>query len=132
MEPLKPLLLISFVITGLLVTARAEADSTITRYASELNIDGSYSFDIAQSNGAEHREDGVGGQYAQGYFRHYSPEGKFVQIIYVADENGYQPQSDALPTPPPVPAHIQRAIEYIRAHPTPEELADQQVRARQF
>lgn len=55
-----------------------------------------------------------------------------MQIVYTADENGYQPQSDVLPTPPPVPAHIQKAIAYIRAHPTPEELADQQVRARQF
>ncbi|CAD7003080.1 unnamed protein product [Ceratitis capitata] len=128
----KILLPFAITIACLFCTARADADSTITRYATQLNVDGSYSFDIAQSNGAEHREDGVGGQYAQGYFRHYSPEGKFVQIIYSADENGYQPQSDVLPTPPPVPEYIQRAIEYIRAHPTPEELADQQVRARQL
>lgn len=62
----------------------------------------------------------MGGQYAQGYFRHYSPEGKFVQIIYVADENGYQPQL------------YFTSSEDIRAHATPEELADQQVRAWSF
>ncbi|XP_017785742.1 PREDICTED: larval cuticle protein LCP-17-like [Nicrophorus vespilloides] len=55
---------------------------------------------------------------AQGSFQYTSPEGQPISISYVADENGFQPQGD-LPTPPPVPAAIQKAIDYILAHPCP-------------
>ncbi|TDG41730.1 hypothetical protein AWZ03_011836 [Drosophila navojoa] len=56
-----------------------------------------------------------------GSFGWISPEGKHIQISYVADENGYQPQGDVLPTPPPVPIEIQRALDYIAAHPPAPE-----------
>ncbi|KAM7341855.1 larval cuticle protein 2-like [Cochliomyia hominivorax] len=46
-----------------------------------------------------------------------SPEGEHVEIKYVADEHGYQPVGNVIPTPPPVPAAILKAIEYINAHP---------------
>lgn len=54
---------------------------------------------------------------AQGSFQFTSPEGVPVSIQYVADENGYQPQGDAIPTAPPVPEAIARALDYIRSHP---------------
>lgn len=65
---------------------------------------------------------------AQGSYSYTSPEGVQIQVNYVADENGYQPDSAALPTPPPVPAAIARALEYIAAHPQPAEPAQQQYR----
>ncbi|ALC40918.1 Lcp4 [Drosophila busckii] len=52
-----------------------------------------------------------------GQFGWVSPEGVHVALSYVADENGYQPSSDLLPTPPPVPAEIVRALAYLAAHP---------------
>lgn len=59
-------------------------------------------------------------QAVQGSYSYTSPEGEVVQISYVADENGYQASGSHIPTPPPVPAAILRALEYIRAHPQPE------------
>lgn len=64
-----------------------------------------------------------GAEHVQGSFQYTAEDGTPVRIQYVADENGYQPQGDILPTPPAVPAAIARALEYIAAHPQPEEVA---------
>ena len=56
----------------------------------------------------------------QGNFEWVSPEGEKIALQYVADENGYQPQAAHLPTPPPIPDHIIKAIEYLRTHAVPE------------
>ncbi|XP_071551774.1 cuticle protein AM1199-like [Panulirus ornatus] len=47
----------------------------------------------------------------QGIFRFLLPDGRTAEVRYIADENGFQPQSDFIPTPHPLPAH---AIEQIR------------------
>ncbi|XP_022814231.1 larval cuticle protein LCP-14-like [Spodoptera litura] len=55
-----------------------------------------------------------------------SPEGKVYSLSYIANENGYQPQADYLPTPPapvPIPDYIARAIEWAAAHPYNEKKA---------
>lgn len=58
---------------------------------------------------------------AQGQFHYTSPEGQVIQLSYIADENGFQPQGDHLPTPPPIPPAIQRALDYLATLPsTPE------------
>lgn len=44
-------------------------------------------------------------------------EGTQHQLTYIADENGYQPQSPDIPVAPEIPAAIQRALEYNAAHP---------------
>ncbi|EDW60842.1 uncharacterized protein Dvir_GJ20635 [Drosophila virilis] len=56
-----------------------------------------------------------------GSFAWISPEGEKIEISYVADENGYQPQGASLPVPPPIPAEIQRSLEWIAAHPSKPE-----------
>ncbi|XP_030572606.1 larval cuticle protein 2-like [Drosophila novamexicana] len=56
-----------------------------------------------------------------GSFSWISPEGEKIEISYVADENGYQPQGASLPVPPPIPAEIQRSLEWIAAHPSKPE-----------
>lgn len=50
---------------------------------------------------------------AQGQFAYVSPEGEPIQLSYIADENGFQPQGAHLPVPPPIPAAIQRALEWL-------------------
>ncbi|XP_035440438.2 larval cuticle protein LCP-14 [Spodoptera frugiperda] len=55
-----------------------------------------------------------------------SPEGNVYSLSYIANENGYQPQADYLPTPPapvPIPDYIARAIEWAASHPYTEKKA---------
>lgn len=60
-------------------------------------------------------------QVIQGSAAYTSPEGQVIQIQYVADENGYQPQGAHLPTPPPADPVILRALEYLASLPSTQE-----------
>lgn len=33
-------------------------------------------------------------------------DGSVAEVTFIANENGFQPQSDLLPTPHPLPAHV--------------------------
>ncbi|XP_016988959.1 larval cuticle protein LCP-17 [Drosophila rhopaloa] len=94
-----------------------EAGAYITKSGADIQPDGHYNYAYETSNGIAAQESGLGGYQANGGFSWYSPEGELVQIAYVADENGYQPQGALLPTPPPIPAAILKSLEYIRTHP---------------
>lgn len=100
-----------------------EASANILRSESDIQPDGSYNDNgIQAQEAAQIRQLGPEevAKNAQGSFSWTSPEGETVQISYVADENGYQPQGN-LPTPPPIPAAIQKALDWIAAHPQPQE-----------
>jgi hypothetical protein len=98
----------------------------IIRSESENNGDGSYRFLWENSDGTQAEESGYLKpnsnpndepiQVAQGSYQYYSPEGQLISLSYIADENGFQPTGDHLPTPPPVPAEIQRALDLIYAN----------------
>ncbi|EDW50786.1 pupal cuticle protein Edg-78E [Drosophila sechellia] len=107
-------------------------DDTITKFLANQDTDGTYAYDIEQASGIQIKEEGLAGHQARGSYSYISPEGIPVQVVYTADEYGFHPQSDLLPTPPPIPEEILRSIRYIQEHPTPEELADRAVRAQQI
>ncbi|XP_068142195.1 pupal cuticle protein Edg-78E-like [Drosophila tropicalis] len=92
-----------------------------TKAAGDIRPDGGYEFVYETSNGIAAQEAGVGGNHATGSYSYYSPEGELVQLSYLADENGFQPQSPWLPTPPPIPAAIQKSLQYIATHPQYQE-----------
>ncbi|XP_072940188.1 uncharacterized protein [Epargyreus clarus] len=104
------------------VAADARSAETI-KSGYDINPDGSYNYFYETNNGIAAQQQGTprnfGGNpplvpdVAQGSFSWVSPEGKTISVTYVADENGYQPQSDALPVAPEIPAQIARALEYI-------------------
>lgn len=60
-------------------------------------------------------------QVIQGSSAYTAPDGQVIQTQYIADENGYQPKGDHLPTPPPADPVILRSLEYLASLPsTPE------------
>ncbi|XP_013118815.1 pupal cuticle protein Edg-78E-like [Stomoxys calcitrans] len=97
-----------------------DANASTLGLANEVHPDGSYNFSYQTSNGIDFSESGVGSSYASGSYSYTSPEGQNVALSYTADENGYQPRGDHLPTPPPIPDYILRALAYIEAHPFPK------------
>lgn len=109
-----------------------DSRAEISKFRSNAESDGTYAYEVEQTNGIAVSEQGTGGVGAQGSYSYTSPEGVPVSVVYVADENGFHPQSDLLPTPPPIPEEILRSIQFIQEHPTPEELADRAVRAQQI
>ena len=48
-----------------------------------------------------------------GQVSYQSPEGKTINLQYTADEHGFRPVGEHLPTPPPVPADIQAALQKL-------------------
>lgn len=106
--------------------AYANENANVLKREQEVNVnDFKYAYELDNSvkveqQGALKGEDiwQVGGNQAW-----TSPEGEQINLQYVADENGYQviSASPALPTPPPIPEAIQRAIEWIAAHPKSDE-----------
>ncbi|KAK2588166.1 hypothetical protein KPH14_004210 [Odynerus spinipes] len=80
--------------------------------------DGTYTWSYETENGISASETGrpkpgAPGQQAeavQGRFSYTAPDGTPIQLDYVADENGFRPTGAHLPTPPPIPEAIRRAL----------------------
>ncbi|CAK1550819.1 unnamed protein product [Leptosia nina] len=92
--------------------AAFERNAAILRQENVNNGD-SYSFAYETENGITAEENGVAtnGVEARGSFSYIGDDGKQYSIRYIADQNGFQPQGDHLPTPPPIPAEILKALE---------------------
>lgn len=91
----------------------------------EINGDGSFSSQFETANGISEQVEGsvkkiddkTEIQVIKGSFSWTDADGVVRKLSYVADENGYQPQADFLPTTPAVPLPIQRALQYAAEHP---------------
>lgn len=90
----------------------ADATAETLRSSADVGVE-SYNFEYETSNQISANERGelkqIGEEKAiaaQGGFKYVSPDGTPIEITYVADENGFQPQGAHIPTPPPVPEHI--------------------------
>ncbi|XP_037941026.1 endocuticle structural glycoprotein SgAbd-8 [Teleopsis dalmanni] len=101
----------------------------IIRQEQEVNFDGSYKYSYETGNGIIAEEEGylknagtdAEGQLAQGFFSYTSPEGIPIRLTYLSDDGGFQPQGDHLPTPPPIPPAIQKALAYLATAPPPQD-----------
>ncbi|XP_067634218.1 cuticular protein 47Eg [Eurosta solidaginis] len=115
------------VLACLLAFAYANEEADVIHNESEVNPD-SFKYFYEFSNSIKSQQEGhLSGDalVETGQYSYTSPEGEQVSIKYVADENGYHVLSanPPLPTPPPIPEHILKAIAYIEAHPPPSEKA---------
>ncbi|XP_076652892.1 endocuticle structural glycoprotein SgAbd-1 [Halictus rubicundus] len=100
----------------------------ILRQSQDSSPDGSYSYSYDTENGISVAEQGVpkfvGPQQVEsvrGQYSYTAPDGTPILVTYTADENGFQPNGAHLPTPPPIPVAIQRALAHNAAHPEEEE-----------
>ncbi|XP_046463198.1 endocuticle structural glycoprotein SgAbd-3-like [Daphnia pulex] len=92
---------------------------------SEMNADGSYSFDFESADGTKVEESGnqkkVGpkpediGTVSRGSYSYTSPDGVIISVNWTADENGFQATGDHLPTPPPMPEHVVKMLADLKA-----------------
>ncbi|KAJ8937326.1 hypothetical protein NQ318_008288 [Aromia moschata] len=94
----------------------AQSGSTpipIISQTDEINPDGSFKFSYETGNGIKVEESGYikdGNesstdkiQVIQGSVSYTNADGKVISLKYIADENGFQPEGDHLPTPPSLP-----------------------------
>jgi hypothetical protein len=63
-------------------------------------------------------------QVAQGQFSYTGDDGIPISLTYTADENGFVAQGAHLPTPPPIPPAIQRALDFLASQPQPQPQPD--------
>uniref|UniRef100_A0A0K8SLT1 Larval cuticle protein LCP-17 n=2 Tax=Lygus hesperus TaxID=30085 RepID=A0A0K8SLT1_LYGHE len=95
------------------------------RQEQDNQFDGTFSYSFETDNGIQQNAQGSvknpgteqEAQVVQGSYSYTSPEGQVVTITYIADEEGFKAQGDAIPTTPPLPEAIARALEYIRSIP---------------
>lgn len=77
---------------------------------------GAYQWEYESDNKIIAQEAGAGGVIAQGSVQWYAPEGDGIHLSYIADADGYRATGDHLPTSPPIPPAIQRALDYLKLH----------------
>ncbi|KAK4325565.1 hypothetical protein Pmani_003852 [Petrolisthes manimaculis] len=91
---------------------------------SQINPDvlGAHSSDFEADNGIAFKFSGsegvTGGANHVGEYSYLLEDGTVAKVTYVADENGFQPQSDLLPVAP------------LNPHPMPQHAIDQIEKAR--
>ncbi|XP_034249944.1 endocuticle structural glycoprotein SgAbd-3-like [Thrips palmi] len=94
-----------------------------------VNADGSFHSRFETEDGVRRQEVGqlrqLGGkdvaEVVQGQVQYSDREGNQFDLRFTADENGYHPEGSHLPQSPPIPAEIQRSIEYNLSHPEEDE-----------
>ncbi|XP_066943601.1 cuticle protein AM1274-like [Macrobrachium rosenbergii] len=102
----------------------APAPIAILRNDRVQNEDGTFNFEFEGDNGiivsGSGSPSGENGTVVQtGNYKYTSPDGTVVELTYVADEKGFQPQSDSLPVAPEFP------------HPIPQFVLDQIAKAEE-
>ncbi|XP_018579200.1 endocuticle structural glycoprotein SgAbd-2-like [Anoplophora glabripennis] len=96
-------------------SAPATPPVPILKLNNDNNGDGSYRYEYETANHIAAQESGspVGPDsiQVQGGYSYLAPNGQTITVNYVADENGFRPIGDHLPTPPPVPEAILKSLE---------------------
>jgi len=110
-----------------------EQQARILRLENVNNGDGTYNYGYETENGITVEESGFlknrgaenEGLAVKGSYQYYDNSGQLYRVTYIADENGYQPEGEHLPTPPPIPPAIQKALDIIYANVEKQKLASQ-------
>ncbi|CAH2240811.1 jg13448 [Pararge aegeria aegeria] len=98
------------------ITERAQAslerNAAILRQDFKLEGD-AYAYAYETENGIWAEENGVAtnGVNSQGAYSYIGDDGIQYSMSYTADENGFQPLGDHIPTSPPIPEEILKSLE---------------------
>ncbi|KAG5307244.1 CUD2 protein, partial [Acromyrmex insinuator] len=115
---------------GLVHSQYFQEPKKIVSYSHDLgDTRGHYSFSYETEGGILQRESGsrkYAGtsdetQLIQGSVQYNAPDGTPIAMSWTADEFGTQVSGSHIPTPPPIPPAIQRALEWIAKQPTTPE-----------
>ncbi|XP_028179309.1 cuticle protein 3-like [Ostrinia nubilalis] len=92
--------------------ASFEKNARIIALDSDVKED-SFRYNYETENGIKAEEQGheADGIEAQGGFQYTGDDGQVYSISYAAGQGGFQPQGAHLPTAPPVPEEILKALE---------------------
>ncbi|XP_042241704.1 cuticle protein AMP5-like [Homarus americanus] len=89
----------------------------IIAYENEDSGDGNFRYSFQTSNGINQNARGYPGSQGQsnieGSFSFPLDDGRTADVTYIADENGFQPQSDLIPVAPPNPAHVEELLQIV-------------------
>ncbi|XP_041985060.1 cuticle protein 3-like [Aricia agestis] len=91
--------------------ASLERNAAVLRSVSDVN-EGGYYYAYDTENGISAEETGreANGIQAAGGYSYTGDDGQVYSIRYTADANGFQPVGAHIPTPPPIPEAIARAL----------------------
>ena len=106
-----------------------EPEKVISESRAQGDNIGSYAFAYETEGGILQREQGsrkYAGtpdetQLIQGSVQYNAPDGTPISLSWTADEFGAQVSGSHLPTPPPIPPEIQRALEWLAKQPSTTE-----------
>ncbi|XP_045621213.1 cuticle protein AMP4 [Procambarus clarkii] len=91
--------------------------ATVLRDDREDSGDGNFKYEFETSNGIVQSITGYpgaeGSSNIQGSFSFPLDDGRQASYTFVADENGYQPQSDLIPVAPPLPPHVIELLQIV-------------------
>ncbi|XP_019870235.1 endocuticle structural glycoprotein SgAbd-2-like [Aethina tumida] len=130
---MKAFIALCFLAVASAASLSSDKEAPIISQSSDISPDGSYQSQYETGNGISAQESGVlknAGQKdaeaeeVQGSVKYTAPDGTPIELAYLANENGFQPQGAHLPVapePPAIPAAIARALDWIAAHPYDEE-----------
>ncbi|XP_076270266.1 endocuticle structural glycoprotein SgAbd-2-like [Rhynchophorus ferrugineus] len=113
----------------------------IVSESNELNPDGSFSYSYVSGDGSQAQAQGylknpgqkdAEAEVIQGSYSYTAPDGTPITVTWVADENGFRAEGAHLPTPPPVPAEIQKALAQIAQAQSVQPQVQSQYRPNAF
>ncbi|GBP11381.1 Larval cuticle protein LCP-17 [Eumeta japonica] len=105
----------------------SDASAAILSNQFDIGPDGSYTWSFDTSNGISEKEQGqlknAGSdneeEVVKGSASWTAPNGEKIVLEYEADANGYRAQGSHIPTPPPIPEEIARALKHLKDNPPP-------------
>ncbi|XP_021702237.1 larval cuticle protein LCP-30 isoform X2 [Aedes aegypti] len=88
-------------------TRELNEDGFFYRFLTENNIE------VAQTGRIENRGSDNEVLRTKGFYEFVGDDGVRYRVDYIADENGFQPTGEHLPTPPPIPEEIVRSLQLL-------------------